>query len=69
MAVDRSAEIATLREALNAGVRRVTTDGTTTEFESAAAIRRRISELLAEDDTNNYRHRPPIVYGDLSTGF
>lgn len=66
MAVDRSAEIAALTQAMNAGVRRVTTDGTTTEFESLAAMRRRIAELRAEDDTNDYRQKPTIIYANLS---
>jgi len=50
---DNSVEIGELREILNTGVTRTSNDGHSTEF-SEAWIRRRLDELIAEDDTGNY---------------
>lgn len=66
MAVDRSAEIAALAEALNSGVLSVSVDGSTTVFRSSKDIERRIARLRAEDTVNNYRQKPPIIYANLS---
>jgi len=48
---DRSTEIADLEAALNAAVESVTTDGTTTRINLAAA-RKRLADLKADDDAS-----------------
>lgn len=50
---DNTQPISDVREMLNAGVKRSTVDGTTTEFVTPTELRRLEAELIAGDDTGN----------------
>lgn len=56
---DRTQEIAALRDALNAGVKRVKTPQTETEFADVEDIRRRLREL--EYEHTGQEARPVVV--------
>lgn len=63
---DHTERIAEIQEILRTGVKKVTTDGTTTEYDFAA-LRGELRRLMADDNT--HRGRRPVVSAIKLDGF